>query len=287
MVFVGVVRRLWGLISRRVRIRIFAAVSGDSFWNPKPHVQRKNMNKIYGPQTAEFALFWSIWGEIFRPDFWSYFCLVCGGWGLLAYFAAVSLRLRCSDNWGSAPCQSEQTSRLLVHPDLLALLGWILFATMTTPAASPYIGQGQQAMGGHLKPVTKKPVSRIFCLLFSLRSCWSSSVNFLLLQGSSGNFAGIFRTHKRGSKVSGKFSERFFLRKKFVTQKQDFVPTSLCKRVTILFWCPYFLYSLLFPCFGVCGISSDTCLFGWEGPSAFSTFLGSNGWFFENPTDRL
>ena len=38
--------------------------TGDSFWTPNPHIKCTKYEQKYGPQTAEFALFSSIWGHI-------------------------------------------------------------------------------------------------------------------------------------------------------------------------------------------------------------------------------
>ena len=73
---------------------------------------------------------------------------------------------------------------------------------------------------------------------FSLRSCRSSSVNFLnFSQGNLvGNLAGIlwgfFLTHRtKAQKNRGKF--RSIFRKKFVARKKSFVQNSLCRCATL------------------------------------------------------
>ena len=68
--------------------------------SPLRHTRQKYEQK-YGPQTAESALFWGIW-VIFCPDIYSYFCLVCGGRGSLAYFSSTTFEhflawWRCRD----------------------------------------------------------------------------------------------------------------------------------------------------------------------------------------------
>ena len=58
---------------------------GDSFCNPNPHIQGKNMNTNMAPKLPNLPCF-GVFGVILCPDFCSYFCLVCGGRGSLAYF---------------------------------------------------------------------------------------------------------------------------------------------------------------------------------------------------------
>ena len=64
-------------------------VSGILFATPTPTYKEKAYEQKYGHQTAEFALF-KAFGAIFCPDVCSYFCLVCGGRGSLAYFCLFS-----------------------------------------------------------------------------------------------------------------------------------------------------------------------------------------------------
>ena len=59
--------------------------NGDSFCDPNPHIQGKNMNKNMAPKLPNLPCF-EAFGVIFCTDVCSYFCLVCGGRGSLAYF---------------------------------------------------------------------------------------------------------------------------------------------------------------------------------------------------------
>ena len=63
----------------------FTLFCGDSFCDPNPHIQGKNMNKNMAPKLPNLPCF-EAFGVIFCTDVCSYFCLVCGGWGSLAYF---------------------------------------------------------------------------------------------------------------------------------------------------------------------------------------------------------
>ena len=56
---------------------------GDSFCDPNPHIQGKNMNKNMAPKLPNLPCF-EAFGVIFCTDVCSYFCLVCGGRGSLA-----------------------------------------------------------------------------------------------------------------------------------------------------------------------------------------------------------
>ena len=58
---------------------------GILFATPTPHIQGKNMNKDMTPKLPNLPCF-EAFGVIFWPDVCSYFCLVCGGRGSLAYF---------------------------------------------------------------------------------------------------------------------------------------------------------------------------------------------------------
>ena len=58
---------------------------GDSFCDPNPHIQGKNMDKHLAPKLPNLPCF-EAFGAIFCPDVCSYFCLVCGGRGSPAYF---------------------------------------------------------------------------------------------------------------------------------------------------------------------------------------------------------
>ena len=60
-------------------------LTGDSFCDPNPRIQDKNMNKNMAPKLPNWPCF-EAFGVIFCPDVYSYFCLVCGGRGSLAYF---------------------------------------------------------------------------------------------------------------------------------------------------------------------------------------------------------
>ena len=51
--------------------------SGDSFCNPNPHIQGKNMNKYMAPKLPNLPCF-KAFGVMFCPDVCSYFCLACG-----------------------------------------------------------------------------------------------------------------------------------------------------------------------------------------------------------------
>ena len=53
---------------------------GDSFCNPNPHIQGKNMDNNMAPKLPNLPCF-EAFGVIFCPDVCSYFCLVCGGRG--------------------------------------------------------------------------------------------------------------------------------------------------------------------------------------------------------------
>ena len=52
--------------------------NGDSFCNPNPHIQGKNMNKKMAPKLPNSPCF-EAFGITFCPDLCSYFCLVCRG----------------------------------------------------------------------------------------------------------------------------------------------------------------------------------------------------------------
>ena len=67
---------------------------GDSFSNPNPHIQGKNMNKNMAPKLPHLPCF-EAFGVIFCPDFSSYACLVCGGRGSPTCFWKMPL-LMCS-----------------------------------------------------------------------------------------------------------------------------------------------------------------------------------------------
>ena len=55
------------------------------FLKPQPPHTRQNMNKKMAPKLPNLPCF-EAFGVIFCPDCCSSFCLVCGGWGALAYF---------------------------------------------------------------------------------------------------------------------------------------------------------------------------------------------------------
>ena len=62
------------------RIASKSVENGDSFCNPNPHIQGKNMNKNMAPKLPNLPCF-KAFGVMFCPDVCSYFCLVCGGGG--------------------------------------------------------------------------------------------------------------------------------------------------------------------------------------------------------------
>ena len=62
---------------------------GDSFCDPNPHIQGKNMNKNMAPKLPNVPCF-EAFGVVFCLDVCSYFGLVCGGRGSLAYFWRIS-----------------------------------------------------------------------------------------------------------------------------------------------------------------------------------------------------
>ena len=61
------------------------ATIGDSLCNPNPHTPGKNMNKNMAPKLPNSPCF-EAFGVLFCRHVCSYFCLVCGGRGSLAYF---------------------------------------------------------------------------------------------------------------------------------------------------------------------------------------------------------
>ena len=58
---------------------------GILFATPTPTYKAKIWTNIW-PPNCRICLFFKAFGVIFCPDVCSYFCLVCGGWGSLAYF---------------------------------------------------------------------------------------------------------------------------------------------------------------------------------------------------------
>ena len=66
-------------------IREFGGYTRGFFLRPRPPHTRQNMNKNMAPKLTKLPCF-EAFGVIFCPDVCSYFCLVCGGRGSLAYF---------------------------------------------------------------------------------------------------------------------------------------------------------------------------------------------------------
>ena len=79
--------------------------------------------------------------------------------------------------------------------------------------------------------------SFFYAQMFSLRSCRSSSVIFLILGGKSGRkFGGNFMGFSEPPKNKAQKSQdniRSIFREKIQASKKSFVPTSFCRRATL------------------------------------------------------
>ena len=69
----------------------------ESFCNPNPHMQGKNMNINMALKLSSLPGFEAFW-VILCPDVCSYFCLVCGGGGVTCAFLKHKLEGHCNTN---------------------------------------------------------------------------------------------------------------------------------------------------------------------------------------------
>ena len=99
------------------------------FLRPQPPHTRQKYEQKYVPQTAEFALFWSILGHVLSRCFFI-FCLVCGGRGSLVYCSHSGGALFGWSSWASLGPQASCLLCQCSGPQRLDKAYWSLSSTV-------------------------------------------------------------------------------------------------------------------------------------------------------------